>query len=242
MTSCVLVTGGSSGIGRSIVEELVKSGRQVVFSFRSNLDRAQDLVSQYGADACGTFFYDAQKGLDGEALANMLTRFGPLSGLINNAGKSYSSFGHEVDNDMLFDCFDTNIRSTVECTRFVWPFLVKQRHGQIVNISSAAVDNVRVGNGLYAASKAFIERYSASLSLEGARFAIAVNNVVPGFVETEMTRNILSDPDRRRTLMKEIPTRKLQRPSDVAKIVLQLFETDVFLTGVRIPITGGSHL
>jgi len=242
MSEKILVTGGLSGIGGAITRKLIETGHFVVFTHRKNCDSIEDILSAYGTDCCLPVYCDIQDGRIDDKARQIIAEQEGLSALVNNIGVSSEAIVYQTEPDAFWRTVTTNIGAAYEFSRLVWPLFLKRRGGKIINISSAAVENVRIGNGIYAASKAFVDRMADSMALEGARFGICVNTIAPGFTLTPMLNAAFEDADKRRAVQSQIPTRKFQTPDDIAATVLWLIQFDVFLTGARLPVAGGGHL
>lgn len=186
----VLVTGGSRGIGRRIVEVLVEQGRQVAFTWRSAGAAACELEESTDGRA-RAFELDLDDRARPSALvAEIEERSGPIIALVNNAGIERSQL-LALTSDALWDeIIDVNLGGTFRCVRAVLPRMVRRRQGAIVNIVSLSALHGLAGHGAYAASKAGLVALTRCVAREVGKRGIRVNAVAAGLVATEMTRDL----------------------------------------------------
>ncbi|HEX7982313.1 MAG TPA: SDR family oxidoreductase [Duganella sp.] len=235
-----LVTGGTRGIGRAIVERLLAAGWRVHATYRHDAAAARALLAGAGP---GLSVHQID-GADAEAVAGFvqgLDADDPIGLLVNNAGQSLDQFAHQAAPAAVAALFDANVLAAMHYCRALLPAMQRRRGGDIVNISSLASVNVRHGNAFYGASKAALERFGAGLALEAIRFGIAVNTVAPGYVETELIANMLT-PEKKRALLASIPARRLTAAGEIADAVEFLASRRPLLVGVVLPLGGGGHL
>jgi 3-oxoacyl-[acyl-carrier protein] reductase len=238
----IIVTGGSRGIGRAIVEKMVADGNDVVFNYLSNESKAMEvvdaakssgrLVSAFRADLAD--FNDAaafvQKAKDAFG--------GDVDALINNAGitRDKSLFiMPEADWDAVIN---TNLKGYFNVTRNIIGYFMKNKKGRIVNVTSVSGLSGMPGQTNYCASKAGIIGFTRALAKEIGKLSIPVNCVAPGFIETDMTA--LIDADHMKEVTKQIPMRRLGRAEEVAGLVSYLINgAPVYITGQTFVIDGG---
>jgi len=185
-----LVTGGSRGIGRAVVERLVEDGWAVAFTWRSEESAARAVE-----DACRgmarAFVFDARDRERTRALVDEVeVLLGPLAGLVNNAGihrESLLALTPDADWD---EVLDVNLGCVFRCCRAVLPGMVSRRRGSIVSVASLSAIHGRPGQAAYAASKAGVLGLTRALSREVGKRGIRVNAVLPGFVPTDMTGDL----------------------------------------------------
>ena len=208
----VLVTGGSRGIGRAIVELLADEGANVTFFFRGNAEAAQDVVakaSQSGHDVRAVQVDVTDSTACGAAVETFADRAGRIDVLVNNAGIIRDNPLTGLDDDAIRTVIDTNVGGVFNVTRAVVPYMVMQRAGCIVNLSSVAGDKGGRGQTNYAASKGAVNAFTRSLAVELAPRKIRVNAVAPGVIDTEMSRDVremAGDEAKARILMKRYGT------------------------------------
>ena len=240
----VIVTGGTRGIGRAIVEELCVQGARVCFTYQQQRDLAEALVEELAGRGCSalslqadvTDFPRAQ-----DVVATVLERFGRLDGLVNNAGVTQDKALMLMDPEDWHTVIETNLTGVFHYCRAAIVTLMKQRSGRIVNLTSVSglVGMARQVN--YAASKAGIIGLTKALAKEVAAYGILVNAVAPGFVDTDMTRQL--DEKRRAVARAQIPLGRFGTSEEVASVVAALLSRyGSYITGQVLTIDGGLTL
>lgn len=182
----VLVTGGSNGIGRAVVQALCSAGHRVALTYRSDSASADAVVKQCSGLATAHHLDLASRSAPKE-LIDRLEQDGPVVGLVNNAGMQSSSLLAMTSDTNWDQMIDINLSGAFRCCRAVLPFMVRRRGGAIVNISSLGAERGIAGQAGYAASKAGLLAMTRVLAREMGRRGIRVNSVIPGFVETGLT-------------------------------------------------------
>jgi 3-oxoacyl-[acyl-carrier protein] reductase len=231
--SVALVTGGSRGIGRAIVEEFAAKGYQVAFTYAGNRAAAESL-----ADVAKAYQADARDFSCAEqVVADVQTGLGPIDVLVNNAGIKRDGALHNMDPAAWREVIDTNLTGTFNYTRAVMKHLI--RHGgSVVNITSVSGIIGMAGQTNYSASKAGVIGFTKALAREVARFGVRVNAVAPGFIDTDMTASI--DDNARKKLYAQIPLGKTGTTSQVARAVIYLASEDAgYITGQVLTMDGG---
>ena len=239
-----LVTGGSRGIGKSVVESLAKQGAKVAFVYRSNKEAADQLVAELTSQDCDVTAFQAdvkEHEAADEVVAGLIEKWEKLDILVNNAGVIRDGLLATMDFQQWNEVIQTNLNSVYNfCHAAIRP-MMSARYGRIVNMSSVAACVGNPGQANYAASKGGVEGFTRCIATEIARRGITVNAVAPGFIETDMTevvRNAAGDK-----ISKMIPARRLGQPSDIANAVSFLVsEESSYITGQILTVDGGLTL
>lgn len=189
--NAALVTGGSRGIGKAVVELLVEQGWQVALTYRSSDRAARAIEEQLGSERCAAFQLDLADRVRVRTLVEEVEeRLGPLAGLVNNAGISHSKLLAMTSDEEWDSVIDTNLGGAFRLCRAVLPGMVRRRSGSIVNVSSLGALRGVAGQSVYAAGKAGLLGLTRSLAREMGKRNIRVNVVIPGFVATDMTHEL----------------------------------------------------
>ena len=207
-----LVTGGSRGIGRAVVELFAREGANVTFFYRGNAAAADAVVSTLRAEGHDVHaeqvdVTNAQASL--AAVERLAERAKRLDVLVNNAGVIRDNPLAGLSDDDIATVLDTNVGGVFNVTRAVVPYMVMQRAGCVVNVSSVAGDKGGRGQTNYAASKGAVNALTRALAVELAPRGIRVNAVAPGVIDTEMSKDVremAGDEAKSRILMKRYGT------------------------------------
>lgn len=237
-----LVTGASRGIGRAICEKLASEGTDIVFSYRSGEEAAAEtirLCSKYGVEVHG-IKADVSSQEECESLIKEAVDLfgGRIDILVNNAGITKDNLiGRMKDED--FDAvIDVNLKGTFYMMRGVSRYMLRQRAGRIINMSSVVGVMGNAGQVNYSASKAGVIGMTKSLARELAARQITVNAVAPGMIETDMTAAM---PDSaKEKVIESIPFKQMGRPEDIAEAVAFLAgDGGRYITGQVLCVDGG---
>ena len=232
-----LVTGASRGIGRAIAEQLSKDGFFVVGT----------ATSESGAEAISGYLEANGKGLklnvaDSDSVAQVVKRINEELGaptvLINNAGITRDNLLMRMKDDEWEDIINTNLTSVFRMSKALLRGMMKAKTGRIINITSVVGATGNAGQANYAAAKAGIIGFTKSLAKEVGSRNITVNSVAPGFIDTDMTRDI---PEANKTaLLAAIPLARLGETDEIAHAVSFLAsEGAAYITGETLHVNGG---
>lgn len=235
-----LVTGASRGIGKAIAERLAEDGFFVVGT----------ATSESGADAITAFLGENGKGMklnvaDSESIAGFIKtvndEIGAPAVLINNAGITRDNLLMRMKDDEWDDIINTNLTSVFRMSKAVLRGMTKAKTGRIINISSVVGSTGNAGQANYAAAKAGMIGFAKSMAKEVGSRNITVNTVAPGFIDTDMTRE-LSD-DIKNMLLAGIPLSRLGDAKEIAHAVSFLAsEGAAYITGETIHVNGGMFM
>lgn len=233
-----LVTGGSRGIGKACALELAKAGCDVVITYAGNVDAANQTVEELKALGSNSEAYkfdvSNQAEVD-ESIAKIIEKYGRIDVLLNNAGITRDDLFIRMGEDKWNAVINTNLNSAFYVSKPVVKLMMKQRSGSIVNMSSVIGLYGNPGQANYSAAKAGLIGFTKSLAKELGSRGIRVNAIAPGFIETDMTKD-LGNVDE---YMKLIPLKRLGQVEDIAKAVKFLALDTDYITGQALQVDGG---
>ena len=236
-----LVTGGTRGIGRAIVEALAAAGARVAFTYRSSTAEADALKQELAAKGteCAAFQGDASEmAVAEEAVSGVVQAWGSIDILVNNAGVTRDGLMLRMSENDWDVVINTNLKSVFNFCKAAYRPMMKQRGGKIVNLSSIVGVIGNPGQTNYAASKAGIIGFSKSLAKELGSRGVTVNVVAPGYVETDMTAR-LGDAAKQ-AMLGAVVLGRAAVPQDVANAVVFLASSSAdYITGQVLHVDGG---
>ena len=237
----ILITGGSRGIGKSIVEVLFNSGANVGFTFSSSESAANEIAKNLNSSSqkCIAYKSDASK-LDqcDKLVESFLNDFETIDVLINNAGITKDNLLMRMGEDDFDKVIEVNLKSVFNMTKACQRVFLKNRKGSIINMSSVVGVKGNAGQSNYAASKAGIIGFSKSIAQELGSRSIRCNVIAPGFIKTEMTDNLSDSIIESWT--ENIPLKRPGESNDVANLCLFLAsDLSSYITGQVINVDGG---
>ncbi len=240
----VLVTGGSRGIGKAVV--LGFAGPETILLI-NHYDREPDAAAataaeaeELGATVRVSYFNVADTAEVADHVGAMIDEFGRIDVLINNAGITMDSLFPRMKEEQWDRVLNVNLKGVFNCSQAVVRTMMRQRSGSIVSIASVVGATGNAGQANYAASKAGIMGFTKSLAKELAPRNIRVNAVAPGFIDTEMTRDL---PEKiKEGFMQAIPMGRMGVPEEVADVVQFLCsDQSRYITGQIIHVNGGLY-
>lgn len=242
-----LVTGGSRGIGKAVVETLAREGAKVAFVYKSNAESANAVVAEQTALGHEVIAFQADVSQKDEAdaiVAKVIEKFSRIDILVNNAGIIKDGLLMAMEESAWNAVIDTNLGSVFNFCQAVMRPMISQRSGRIINMSSVAAEYGNQGQVNYAASKGGIQGLTRCLATEVGRRNITVNAVAPGFIETDMTEAVRSmGGDKFKEVVAGISLKRLGKPEDIANAVLFLASDDAaYITGHVLTVDGGLTL
>jgi len=236
-----IITGATRGIGRGIAIEFAKQGANVAFTYSSSVDAANALekeLNDLGIKAKGYQSNAAEFDKAQELAKEVLTEFGAIDGLINNAGITKDNLLMRISEEDFDKVIEVNLKSVFNLTKAVIRPMMKQRAGSIINMSSVVGLKGNAGQANYAASKAGIVGFSKSVALELGSRNIRSNVIAPGFIETEMTAKL--DEAVVQGWRDTIPLKRGGTPEDIANACVFLAsDMSNYITGQTLSVDGG---
>jgi 3-oxoacyl-[acyl-carrier protein] reductase len=240
-----LITGGSRGIGRACVQLLSKAGADVAFTYNTNEQLADQLCNEFmDKNKVRSFKVNTGNGNDIYNVINLVeNEYRRIDILVNNAGIWEKSEIENLSLDNWKRTININLTGTFLFTRYTVPIMKKNNFGRIINISSTAGQRGEAFYSHYAASKGGMIAFTRSLAAELGEYKINVNSVAPGWVKTDMTKDVFENKFEEEKIINEIPLRKIAVPEDVAGAVIFLAsDLASHITGCTINVNGGSVL
>lgn len=236
-----IITGGTRGIGKGIVETFVKNGAHVAFTYSSSATAADQIVEDlagYGVTVKAYQSNAADYEQAQELVEAILKDFETIDILINNAGITKDNLLMRMSEADFDSVIEVNLKSVFNMTKAVQRTMLKQRKGSIINMSSVVGLKGNAGQSNYSASKAGIVGFSKSIALELGSRNIRCNVIAPGFIETEMTAKLNEETvDGWR---KSIPLKRGGQPKDIANACVFLAsDLSTYITGQVLPVDGG---
>jgi len=239
MARVALVTGGTRGIGRAIVERLKADGVKVAAGYSGN-----DAAAAACAKDLGVMVVKGNVGsfADAKAAAEAVTaELGPIDILVNNAGITRDGVFHKMTYEQWTEVISVNMNSAFNMTRQVIEGMRERNWGRIINISSINGQKGQMGQTNYSAAKAGLIGFTKALAQENAKKNITVNAIAPGYIDTEMLQavpeNVLA------SIVANIPVGRLGRAEEIAEAVAFLaHENASFITGATLTVNGGQYI
>ena len=237
-----LVTGASRGIGKAIAMSLGGLGAEVIVNYAASEASAEEVtksINDKGGNSYKLKFDVSDEESVNNGINQIIRDSGKIDILINNAGITRDGLLMRMKASQWDEVLNTNLKGVFLCTKNVSKFMMKERSGKIVNITSIVGLIGNPGQANYAASKAGVIGFTKTCAKEFASRGIKVNAIAPGFIETEMTENLKTDD-----LLKMIPLGKLGSVTQIASLVnfLVSSEASEYITGQTISIDGGMNM
>ncbi len=236
-----IITGGSRGIGKAIVEIFVKQGANVAFTYSSSLDAAKAIENKLSSKNVKVKSYksDASNFEEAQLLAaSVLEEFGSIDILVNNAGITKDNLLMRMSEEDFDRVIQVNLKSVFNMTKAVQRTMLKQRKGSIINMSSVIGVKGNAGQSNYAASKAGIIGFTKSMAIELGSRNIRSNAIAPGFIVTEMTEELGEETIKQ--YFEAIPLKRGGSPEEIANTCVFLgSDMSSYLTGQVLNVDGG---
>lgn len=236
-----IITGGSRGIGRAIVDAYASEGASVAFTYLSSREKAEALSAEWkekGANVVA-YYSDASSFVHAESLVpSVVEQFGRIDILVNNAGITNDTLLLRMDEEQWNSVIDTNLNSVFNMTKQCIKVMLRQRSGSLIHLSSVVGIFGNAGQANYAASKAGIIGFSKSVAKEIGSRNIRSNVIAPGFIESDMTEGL--DENTRKAFLANVPLGRWGQPAEVARLAVFLgSDMSSYITGQTISVCGG---
>ncbi len=240
----VVITGAARGIGHAIAEELGQGGAKIVVDYAHSKGLAEELVAKLQREGSHEAIALQADVSDAERAENLIDetvrRFGRIDVLVNNAGINIDRTMKKMSIEDWNTVIQTDLSSYFYTTKAAQNYLVQQKHGTIINISSFVGQTGNFGQTNYAAAKAGIIGFTKAAALELARYNITVNAVCPGFIETDMYTNVPNNI--KESILKRIPLGRVGTPQEIARAVRYLIIDGEYITGQVLNVNGGIYM
>ena len=236
-----LVTGASRGIGKAIAERLAADGATVIGTATTDNGAAaiSDYLKAFGGKGMCLNVTDNESVT--AVIKQITDEFGAVSILVNNAGITKDNLLMMMKEDQWDDVINTNLTSVYRLSKSVLRSMMKARKGRIINIASVVGSTGNPGQTNYSATKAGMLGFTKSLAREIGSRNITVNAVAPGFIDTDMTRELAEE--QRDALVSQIPLNRLGNPEDIANAVAFLASPEAgYITGETLHVNGGMYM
>lgn len=238
-----LVTGASRGIGKAIAEQLGAAGCIVVgtATTESGAGKISEYLSAAGITGEGMCLNVTDNESVDSVLKTIADKYAAPTILVNNAGITKDNILMRMKQEEWDDVIDTNLNAIYRLSKACVRGMTKARWGRIINISSVVGSMGNVGQSNYAATKAGIEGFSRALAKELGSRNITVNSVAPGFIDTDMTKELAED--HKQLMLSQIPLARLGEPNEIAAVVAFLAsDAAAYVTGDTIHVNGGMYM
>jgi len=242
-TKVCLVTGASRGIGAAISDQLGNQGYTVIgtATSASGAEKIDQRFKDQGINGAGMVLNVTDSQSISDLLEQVGEQFGAPTVLINNAGITKDNLLLRMKDEEWFDVIDTNLSSIFRLSKACLKPMTRARWGRIVNISSVVGSMGNAGQSNYSATKAGVAGFARSLAKEIGSRGITVNTVAPGFIATDMTKNL---PDaHKQSMLSQVPLGRLGDPDEIASVVSFLVSDSAgYITGETIHVNGGMYM
>lgn len=236
----IIVTGGTRGIGQGITESFLEAGAKVIATYAGNDQAATEFKekSPFNENIILKKFNVADSSACADFFADITKDFDQIHVLVNNAGIRQDNLGASMTEEQWDKVININLKGSFNMTQQAVLHMMRKRYGRIINISSIGGKLGLPGQANYAASKAGQIAISKSMSKEVAKRNITINNVLPGFIETELISDL--DPELVKQYKAEVPMKRFGTTKEVAAAVKFLASADAsYITGACLEISGG---
>lgn len=237
----VLITGGTRGIGKAVLEAFAKLGADVAFTYNSSKEACETIENQNKNAVGKVKGYQLNLGNVDNITAiskKIIEEFGKIDILVNNAGMIKDGYLSILRKESITSVIEANLIGTMILTQNIIGGMMKRQNGSVINISSISGVYGNAGQCNYAASKMGLIGFTNSLALEVAQRNVRVNAISPGFIKTDMLNSVADGV--KNDFIKHIPMRRLGEPEEIANVVVFLASNmSSYITGQNIIVDGG---
>lgn len=233
-----LVTGAGRGIGAAIARELGRRGFTVGIHYNSSAGAAEKLKEEIGDAFLVQADISTPEGCD-KIYNELKSRKEPLEVLVNNAGAVKDNPLFQASLDEFQMMVDLNMRATWYLSKRLMRLMIRNKSGRIINISSVIGSQGNPTQSVYGMTKAAIDNFTKVAAMEVADYGILVNSVAPGFIETDMTKDL--PEEHKKIILERIPLHRIGRPEEIAEVVGFLATSGTYITGTVIHVNGGMY-
>ncbi len=236
-----VITGATRGIGKGVAEVFAQNGADIAFTYVSSDEKAKAIeenLKSYGVKVKAYKFNVAEFAATEEFITDVVKEFGQIDTIVNNAGITRDGLLMRMSEENWDDVMNINLKSVFNITKSALRTLLKQRFGSIINMSPIVGIEGNSGQSNYAASKAGVIGFTKSIAQEIGSRNIRCNAICPGFIETEMTKDL--DPEVIKGWVEDIPMKRSGTPEDVANAALFLAsDLSNYVNGQTLNVCGG---
>lgn len=238
----IFVTGGSRGIGASIVKHLNSLGANIIFTYATQEASAKSILDSLSGSLNNIVKLDLSSETSVvEACNFVISKFETIHGVVNNAGLTADNLLLRMKTEDFDKVINANLRGNFLVVKNLLKPLLKQRHGSVVNITSVIGQTGNAGQANYAASKAGLIAFTKSIAQEVASRNIRLNCVAPGFIKTDMTDKLTID--QKNSIIQKIPLGRIAEPLEIAQAVAFLLSDEsTYITGQTLSVNGGMFM
>ncbi len=241
-----VVTGGGSGIGKGIAVRLAEEGA-IVIAVGRRKEPLEDLCSEIKANGDCAFYYcaDVSKSVEVKELAGFIqNKFNRLDILVNCAGITVKEFVLDLDEDNWDSVIDINLKSVFLCCKYLGRIIIdnaaENSYGKVITISSVGSFLGIPTSSAYCASKGGVTQLTKVIAIEWAENHVNVNSIVPGYIETNLSKGVLKNQEARDKVYSRIPFKKMGNVKDTAEAALFLVsQKSNYITGTTLSVDGG---